>query len=168
MAAAPLDPPAIFAVLAAHGVDYVVIGGLASVMHGSPVVTNDVDVMPADTRDNLARLAGALLELDARVRSPDDPDGVAFDPHPDLLASMKMLNLQTRHGNLDVVFAPAGVSDYQRLAERATRYDIDGVMVAVAELDDIIASKRAADRPRDRAVLPILEALRQERRRSGP
>ena len=72
----PLDPERLFAVLAAHKVEYVLIGGLAAVLHGSALVTNDADICPRRTPTNLKRLAAALKELDARIRTASEPDGV--------------------------------------------------------------------------------------------
>lgn len=163
---APLDPICLFTVLASHKVEYVLVGGMAAVLHGSPTVTSDADIVPAQDRENLIRLSGALQDLGARVRSLDEPEGVPFDPHPDLLASMAMLNLTTRCGDLDLTFNPAGIGTYPDLIARAVRVDIDGVTVALATLDDVVRSKRTADRPKDRAVLPVLEALRDELRRN--
>ncbi len=159
---APLDPEGIFAALATHGVAYVLIGGLAGVVHGSPAMTNDADIVPAKTDDNLERLSAALLDLDARLRSPDEPDGLAFEPHPTLLSSMSMLNMTTRCGDLDMTFTPAGLDGYDGLAERSVVYELGGHRVQVAALSDIIRSKEAADRPKDHATLPVLRALQDE------
>ena len=76
--AEPLDPEKLFGVLAEHDVDYVLIGGLAANLHGSPVVTNDADLCPDRDRANLDRLAAALRQLDARIRTTAEPDGLAF------------------------------------------------------------------------------------------
>lgn len=159
---APLDPICLFTVLADHNVDFVLIGGMAAVLHGSPTVTNDADIVPANTPDNLRRLADGLRHLDARIRSTTDVDGIAFEPHPELLASMAMLNLTTRCGDLHLTFTPAGIGTYTDILPTAVAFDIDGLTVHVASLDDIIRSKKTADRPKDRAVMPVLEALRQE------
>ena len=164
---APLDPACIFGVLAEHEVDYVLIGGLAAVLHGSPAMTNDADVVPAGDEATLGRLADALRDLDARLRVEQDPAGVAFDPHPGLLAQMRVANLTTRCGDLDVAFAPAGIDDYDDLSASASWFEISGHRVRVASLADIIRSKEAADRPKDHAVLPILYALRDEITGSG-
>jgi hypothetical protein len=161
---APLDPECLFAVLEQHDVDYVLIGGLAAVLRGSPAMTNDADIVPATDADNLAHLGEALVALQARLRVAEEPDGVDFEPHPALLGSMAMLNLTTRCGDLDLAFNPAGLDDYELLRENSTVFDIDGVRVRVASLQDIIRSKEAADRPRDRAVLPLLYALEEELR----
>jgi hypothetical protein len=162
---APLDPICLFQVLAEHRVEYVLVGGMAAVLHGSPTLTGDADIVPSPTRDNLVRLSAALTGLNARVRSLTDPDGIAFDPHPELLASMATLNLTTRCGDLDLTFTPAGTEGYDDLVDRAITFDVEGTRVPVASLDDVIRSKRTADRPKDRAVLPVLEALRDEIRR---
>lgn len=165
---APLDPICLFRVLADHGVDYVLVGGMAAVLHGSPTVTGDADIVPSRAAENLRRLSETLEELDARIRSITDPEGIPFDPRPELLASMTLLNLTTRCGDLDLTFAPQGTEGYDDLVAHAIRFEIDDLIVPVASLDDVIRSKRAADRPKDRAVLPVLEALRDEIERGEP
>jgi hypothetical protein len=159
---AAFDPVCLLSVLSDHDVDFVLVGGMAAVLHGSPTVTTDADIVPARTPGNLSRLAGALRDLNARIGSATEVDGIAFEPHPDLLASMSMLNLTTRCGDLDLTFTPAGIGTYEDIRPTAVSFDIDGFIVQVASLDDVIRSKRSADRPKDRAVLPILEALREE------
>jgi hypothetical protein len=165
---AAFDPIAIIRTLADHDVDCVLVGGLGAVLHGSPATTNDADIVPEGSPDNFIRLGNALRELDARLRVVDEPDGVPFDPHPALLASMSALDTTTRHGDLDLTLAPAGIDDYAALRRTARPFDVDGSIIHVAALDDIIHSKETADRPKDRAVLPILYALRDEiARRDG-
>lgn len=158
----PLDPVCIFRVLAEHEVQYVLIGGLAAVLHGSPAMTNDADIVPAPDDENLTHLSEALRSLGARLRAAANPDGIAFDPHPALLAQMAIANLTTRCGDLDLAFTPAGIEGYAELIDAAVVFEIEGQVVQVAALHHIIRSKEAADRPKDRAVLPILYALREE------
>ena len=164
---APLDPIGLFTVLVEHKVEFVLIGGLAAVLHGSTAMTNDADIVPERSPKNLERLSRALANLGAKIRSTEDPDGVAFDPHPSLLDSVAMLNMTTRCGDLDMTFTPAGLHSYSGLEAASVTFDLDGVRVKVASLSDIIRSKAAADRPQDRAVLPILYALQDEIRRAG-
>lgn len=159
---APLDPECLFRVLDHHGVEYVLVGGLAAVLHGSPTATYDADILPSSETANLVRLSGALRDLEARVRSEDDPEGVGFDPHPALLGSVGMLNMTTRCGDLDLTFRPAGLGDYEAVRAGSILIDLGDISIHVATLDDIILSKTAADRPKDRAVLPVLRALREE------
>lgn len=159
---APFDPARLITVLARHQVDFVLIGGLAGALHGSPAATNDADICPARTPENLARLAAAMVELDARIRTESEPDGLAFDRAPEFLDAVELLNTTTVAGDLDISFTPTGTHGYDDLAERSVEFDIGSARVRVASLDDIIHSKRTAGRPKDHATLPILEALRDE------
>jgi hypothetical protein len=159
---APLDPTCLFSTLNDLRVDYVLIGGLAAVLHGSTAMTNDADIVPDPRTANLENLSDALGELEARLRVDESPEGVAFDAHPALLASMSMLNMTTRCGDLDLTFSPAGLDNYAGIRSRSATFTIDDLEIRVASLDDIIRSKTAADRPKDHATLPILHALREE------
>lgn len=158
----PFDPARLLGTLTQHGVEFVLIGGLAGALHGSPAMTNDADICPARTHDNLTRLAAALVELDARIRTESEPQGLTFDRSAEFLAVVELLNLTTIAGDLDVAFTPAGTDGYDDVAQRAVEFEVGAMLVHVASLDDIIHSKRTAGRPKDVATLPILEALRDE------
>lgn len=159
---AALDPNCIFATLDEHNVDYVLIGGLAAVLHGSTAMTNDADIFPSPDKENLDKLSQALRSLDARLRSPDTPDGLPFDPHPTLIASMSMLKMHTRCGDLDLAFTPAGLDSYADVKTSAVVFRVNDIDLQVAALADIIRSKETANRPKDHATLPILRALQEE------
>ena len=165
--AKPLDPGCIFRVLAEHKVDYVLIGGLAAVLHGSTAMTNDADILPSDEALNVERLSKALVDLEARLRVDSDPAGIEFDPHPALIASMATLNMTTRCGDLDLTFVPAGLAGYAAVLKKSETFELEGQLVRVASLEDIIRSKTAADRPKDHATLPILHALKEEIAKRG-
>ena len=136
-------------VLAAHHVDYVVIGGFAAIAHGSPRATRDLDIVAAPDNDNLARLLAALRDLEADRLLPDRP------PHPVTTADVATLALgttlhaATRAGALDVVGRPAGAPAYEQLAAHAVAVPVGEHEVRVAGLDHLIAMKRAAGRPLD-------------------
>jgi len=157
-----LQPEKLFQVLAHHRVDYVLIGGLAATLHGSSALTNDADICPDASSENLERLAAALHEMKARVRNESEPDGVAFAADSDFLRRMQLVNLTTRFGDFDIAFQPAGSQGYEDLVRDAIEMEIDGTVVRVASLADIIRSKEAANRPKDRAALPVLYALEDE------
>lgn len=152
----------LFACLDRHGVRHVLIGGLAAVLHGSPLLTVDADICPATDPDNLQRLAAALEELDARIRTPDVAEGVLFPRTAAFLEGVSLLNLVTRLGDLDLAFAPAGGQGFADLSSRATPMVIRGVTVLVAHLEDVIRSKEAANRPKDHRTLPVLHQLLRE------
>jgi hypothetical protein len=163
------DPDRLLQVLHRHEVRYVLIGGLAAVLRGSVTPTFDVDITPAAGAANLARLSAALTELDARIRVDGIPEGLPFSHDATSLAHMTTVNLVTRFGDLDIAFDPAGGADYSQWENDATLITVLGVPVRVASLDDIIRSKEAADRDKDRLQLPMLRALQQRQRRiEGP
>ena len=155
-----LQPRDIFRVLGAHGVKYVVIGNLGGTLYGSPLVTNDVDVCPSREDANLTALAAALMEMGARIRTGDAPEGLPFACDAAFLRQMTMVNLTTRFGDLDVSFEPSGTAGYDDLIQRAVHIEFqDGLSTRLASLEDIIRSKEAANREKDRLALPTLRLL---------
>jgi len=159
---APLDPERIVRVLAKHRVRYVLIGALAARLQGFPRLTADADITPQNERDNLARLARALRELDARVYTESVPEGLAFDCSAATLERAEIWNLVTAAGRLDIAFRPSGTDGYDDLSKGAIHFDVFGVDLQAARLEDILRSKKASDRPQDRQdVVVIQEMLRR-------
>ena len=140
-------------------VRFVVIGGIAAQAQGSPVMTEDLDVCHATDRDNLERLAGVLRDLAAVRRGM--PDGISAPLDARALRAAAVLTLTTRHGDLDLLSAPEPGLDYEKLVSNAERFAIDGMELLVASVDDLIAMKSFANRPKDQAALHHLGALRQ-------
>lgn len=133
-------------------------------VHGSPLPTLDVDITPSRQLDNLDRLAAALRELDARIRT-GDVDGVVFPIDGAFLAAQpRMLNLTTSAGDLDLAFAPAAFDGgYDELLDESSTIELgDGITTRVATLEAIIRSKETADSEKDRRALPYLRALLEE------
>jgi hypothetical protein len=149
-------------VFAKHRVDFIVIGGFAATIHGSPLVTFDIDITPSRDRDNLARLSTALREMNARIWTQPEPEGIAFDHDADSLADVQILNLVTNFGRLDVTSTPAGTTGYPDLRRDALRIRIGATEVLVASLADVVRSKEAAGRPKDDRALPILRRMLDE------
>ena len=136
-------------------VDFILIGGLAAAVRGSPYATVDVDIVPRRARANLTRLSAALRELEARVYVSASQT-LRFEHDGRSLADAAVWNLATALGGLDISFEPAGTSGYTDFAKRATPVDVGGVTVSVAALEDIVRSKQAAGREKDKVVLPAL------------
>ena len=159
------DPVRICEILNEERVRYVVVGGMATVMRGSSLPTRDLDVVPDRRADNVENLARALQRMHAKVRTGDEALDARIDAEF-LSGSTFMLNLTSDLGDLDIAFRPAGpLEDYDAWRTGAMEMSIaEGVVVLVASLDDIIASKRAANRPKDIAALPLLESLRDQLR----
>lgn len=159
-----LDPVALLRALLAPGVDFVVIGGIAAVLHGSPRVTQDLDVCFATDPGNLDALGTALVALDAKLAGVSED--VPFVPDGRTLRQVGMLTLETIAGRLDVLATPVGAPPFADLRKRADRYDVGGLFVLVASLDDLLAMKRASGRPKDLADVAELEAIRSRRGRA--
>jgi len=158
-----IDPTreALLGVFARHRVVFVLIGGAAIQSHGQRYDTQDIDLTPDATPENLARLADALNDLDCRlITDPADAASWVLLPSDYFtqrsLLSATTWNLATRHGQLDLCFAPAGFPrGYADLERRATDRPAaeTTIVVSVAALEDVHESKRQADRPKDREYL---------------
>ena len=144
--AQPLDAERIFAVLDAHGVDYVVVGGIAVQVHGHVRMTNDVDLIPAPSPANLAHLADALNELHASVLN-------AGSEHLSISAQMlpraTIWQFSTMHGDIDVLHDAPGAAPFAQLRERALVVELGDRSLAIAGRDDLIRMKLARGRPVD-------------------
>lgn len=155
-------PDLILETLTRHGIRFVLVGGLASQAHGSPSLTADMDICYARDPENLARLADVLDEL-ASVRRGLPIDSPRMPPlDARTLRAGGPFTLTTRFGDLDLLATPDPGFDFERLLEHAVTTTVHGAPVFVAALDDLIAMKRAAGRPKDRIELEILGALREQ------
>jgi hypothetical protein len=161
-----LDVIELIATLARHGVDYLVIGGVAVQVHGHRRTTMDLDVTPDPDPENLRRLGAALAELEARPA--DAVAGKAEVPtaDPERLAIAAIVpSLLTRHGQLHILKEPKGGRDFGEMRERALIVELDGNEVAIVALDDLIRMKRAVGRTVDREDVDAL--LEEERPGEG-
>jgi hypothetical protein len=154
------DPFHVFRTLARHGVRFVVIGGLGARLHGSPVITNDTDICYERSDENLERLASALRDLGARLRGVEDD--VPFQLDARTLRAGDHFTFSTSAGSVDCLGTPAGIAGFDELARDAVRFDVDGLTVLVASIDDLIRMKRAAGRPQDLIAVEWLSAVRDE------
>jgi hypothetical protein len=149
----PLDAERILRALAEHGVDYVLIGGLAVQTHGHVRTTNDADLIPAPNPANLERLAAALRSLDARVLNPGE-EGTAIDAK--MLPRAAIWQFVTRDGGIDVMHDVPGGRPYAELSDRALYVRLGDIEVPVVDLDDLIRMKLARGRPVDMADVAAL------------
>jgi len=154
------DPLMALRTLIDHRVRFVLIGGYAGALRGSPVITGDVDICYARDDENLERLAAALQALGSRLRgaAPDVP----FRLDAAALRAGDHFTFTTTAGSLDCLGTPAGTDGFGDLDASASDEDLEGVVVRVASLDDLIRMKRAAGRPADLIAVEWLSALRDE------
>jgi predicted nucleotidyltransferase len=147
--------------LAAADVDFLVIGGVAVAFQGYGRSTKDLDITYGTDAQNLERLGGVLLSLNARLGCV--AEDVPFVPDARTLRRVQLLTLHTDEGALDLLVDPAGAAPYAELRARADRVELEGVEIRVVSLDDLLDMKRAAGRPQDLADVEALETARRLR-----
>ena len=154
------DPLRALRTLVEHGVRFVLIGGYAAALRGSPMLTGGLDVCYARDDANLEALAAALRELRATLRGP--PEGAPFRLDAAALKAGDHFTFSTSAGALDCLGMPSGTDGFRDLDASATDEDLDGMTVRVATLEDLIRMKRAAGRPQDLIAVEWLSAIRDE------
>ena len=151
----PEQAKAIAGAFEAERVDYLFIGKGAAILLGFPAMTQDVDIFPARTAENGRRIVQALLKL-------------GFDLSAELqgtiLVGKDFVQIKSGPFDVDLVFAPDGIASFAEAKARSLK--VEGFRIA--NLRDIIASKRASGREKDLLDLPLLERFQQEYDRLNP
>jgi hypothetical protein len=145
-----------------HHVKYILVGGMACVIHGSQVVTQDVDICASFTLENLKRLYAALAGAHPRFRMTRDLQPLS--QKPEALADFKNLYLITDLGQLDILSEITGIGNYSEVEQHTIAVDLGGTLVRVLDLDTLILAKRAMNAPKDRQVVIELTAIREHMR----
>jgi hypothetical protein len=145
----PLQAEEIARAFQDEGVDYLFIGKSGAILLGYPGTTQDVDVFPARSPENGHRIVAALRKLDFDIGS---------ELEREIVAGKDFVQIKTGPFDLDLVFAPDGIGSF---AQARARSLTDGIF-HIANLRDIIASKRASGRQKDKLELPLLESFRVE------
>jgi predicted nucleotidyltransferase len=145
-----------------HGVEFVVVGGVAAVLQGAPITTFDIDMLVKLDDANAERLAGALTELEATFReqpNADPPD------KQDILAGGHLL-LLTNCGPLDILGFIGDQEKYEDLQDKIRHISVGDQSVQVLELEELVNQKKAMGRPKDQAALRILESVLRRKGRA--
>ncbi|HEY2323337.1 MAG TPA: hypothetical protein VGJ82_10805 [Thermoanaerobaculia bacterium] len=153
------DPLRILRQLRDDGVEFVLIGGIAGRIHGSPTVTNDLDICYRRTKANCERLAKTLRELGARLR--DLPAGLRAPVDAGTIWQGHNFTFITDAGFFDCLASPeeGAPTGYDDLAHNAATLSIAGGPVLVTSLEDLIRMKQAAGRAKDRIEVEVLKAV---------
>lgn len=157
--------PALLKPLVGHGVDFVVIGGLAGGLHGSNYPTYDLDIAYARDRPNLERLVAALEEISVSLRGA--PADLPFQLDVRTLQNGANFTFITPYGDFDVLADVAGIRSYEELKAASTTKQIAGLPIRVASIDHLIAMKRAAGRTKDKLMLEEYIVIADEQQRAG-
>ncbi len=137
--------------LVRHGVDFVLIGGMAGIAQGSNYPSFDLDVAYARDKANVRRLVAALQEIGVRLRGA--PADLPFQLDERTIENGANLTFITPFGDFDVLADVDGIRSYDELAAASEEREVFRLPVRVASLDHLIAMKRAANRPKDRNML---------------
>lgn len=152
--------------MVAAGVEFIVVGGAAGVLHGAPVTTKDLDIVHRRSPENIARLMKVLEQVGAHFWP--DPAQRRLPPRDSDLAGHGQLNLQTRLGRLDVLCEIGNQQGYEELLSHSVEIHVGSGSLRLLDLPTLIEIKTAAGRLKDRMVVPVLIATLEERKkRSG-
>ena len=151
--------------LGKYRVDCVIVGGVAAAIHGSLLLTNDLDVCYSRTAENLQRLAEALQSVHARLRNA--PEGLPFILDAETLKRGLNFTFTTDVGDLDLLGEVRGVGFYEDVFAGSVMAELFGHRFAVIDIGKLILAKRAAGRPKDRMALPELEAIQEAQAKSN-
>jgi len=163
----PLDTERILRALGDAGVRYVLIGGVASIVHGAEQTTYDADLLPALDSENLGRLLEVLASLRAGVLVDESRlameagelwETAVLRSGPDGLLSAEAWHFSTDAGLVDVVMSAAGVGGFDAHIPNARTLKLFGMTVAVAGIEVLVRSKEFLGRAKD---LPVVEQLRR-------
>jgi hypothetical protein len=151
----PAQAQEVAAAFADHDVDYLFIGKSGAILLGYPGTTQDVDVFPRKSEENGLRIVEALRQIGFEI------DEVL---NQEIISGKDFVQIKSGPFDIDLVFAPDGIENYEEAKQRADTSS----GFPVASINDIIASKRAANRARDAIELPLLEEFRRvyEKRQS--
>ena len=149
-------------ILSRNEVEFIVVGGVAAILQGSPLSTEDIDLVYLSSEKNLSRLATALKELEAHYL---DPAGRHIEPDVPRLTTMKVHLLKTNCGRVDVLRTVGDGLAFEDLIGESQQLEVAEFGVRVLNLETIIATKEQAGRPKDQAQLPFLKQLLTELQR---
>jgi hypothetical protein len=161
----PFDPGPLLEALDRKEVDFVVVGGVAGIVHGSAYPTDDLDLAYARGRRNLERLAGALRDLGARP--PDAPADRPFRVDAQALQAGSDFTFVAEAGRIDLFGRIGGAHGYAGLRIASEVREVGGVAVPVAPLDRLIGMRRRGAGPRGQTLIDEYVALDRRRRERG-
>jgi hypothetical protein len=146
-------------------VDVILVGGLAAALDGAPISTFDVDIVHSREPANIRRLLGALGKLEASFRIQPER---RMRPEESHLAGSGHLNLNTRHGPLDLLGTIGRGRGYEALVPHSAEMDLgDDVRIRVLDLETVIAVKEEVGGEKDLATLAVLKRTLREKQNSG-
>ena len=161
----PTDFEGLLRRLLEAGVDFILVGGVAATVHGSARATFDVDVVYSRAPQNIDRLVTTLAPIEPYLRGA--PKGLPFVFDAGTIHRGLNFTLETTQGDLDLLGEITGGGSYADLRRDTTTISLFGYACLCVTLPKLIDLKRAAGRPKDNEILGELQALLEERSRTG-
>jgi len=150
----PLDLGKLLKKINEAGVKYILVGGMAAVAQGSPVLTFDLDIVHERSSNNIKRIKDLLISIDAYQRRPGD---LKLQPDFDALMGTGHMLLSTIYGPMDLLGAIEKGLGYDDLITNVVSVDFHGFEIHVLDLETLIELKKESTRPEDKQRLLILE-----------
>jgi hypothetical protein len=143
--------------LADSQLDFVIVGGFAGVLHGSALVTRDLDICAVLTPENIERLRGTLKDLDPRHRMT--PQRLSFLKVPAIGESVDNLYLQTDWGIVDILSSILGLGDFESIKANSEIIEVAGKECRLISLPDLVRAKESMGRDKDILAAKELRAI---------
>jgi predicted nucleotidyltransferase len=141
-------------------IEFVIVGGFAAVLHGSSLVTRDLDICAVLTAENVQKLRSAFRDVHPAHRLTSQKLSFLENPEPGV--EVHNLYLRTDLGPLDVLGSILGVGDFERIRGQAAEVELFGRRCRVISLDDLIRAKEALGREKDQLAAKELRAIREK------
>jgi len=148
-----------------NGVDFVIVGGIASVVHGCTYVTQDVDICCDFSPANLLALQKAISDLEPVHRMTASRKKLELTE--ETCSDFKNLYLDTEQGQLDCLSVIDGLGDFGQVKRESQLVEVEGSKIHVLTLDALIRAKKAMNRPRDKETVSQLEAIKELQKRGN-
>jgi len=143
-------------------IDCVIVGGFAGILHGSTLVTRDLDVCAVLSRENVAKLRDVLRDLNPTHRQTPQRLSFLDNPAPDV--DVRNLYLGTSLGAVGLLSSIKGVGDYSRVHEASIEIEIFGRRCRVISIEDLIRAKESLARPKDLLAAQELRAILEQQK----
>lgn len=156
----PVEFQILLEAFALHDVEFIIIGGVAASLHGSARVTSDLDILYRRTDANILHLVKAIEPFKPYLRGA--PPGLPFRFDVETIKRGLNFTLSTQAGDLDLLGEVTGGGGYDVLFEGSVSVKLFGIDCRCLNLEQLLAAKRAAGRPKDFEVIAELESLREE------
>ena len=157
------DTRKLLQLLLENEIDLVLIGGMAAIVYGSSMLTEDLDVCFSFKKENVAKLLKAVETLHPQIRS--GPKRIALEDHIGQITQFKNLYLATDWGVLDLLGEVGGLGNFEQLGNHTVEMNLFGYPCRVLDIDSLIEAKKFMGRPKDKQTILQLMAIREKLRK---